>query len=242
MKNNVSSMQKYDFIHKLPYPTGIFTFEGDPIDCNDAMLISSGAKDRATFMQLTCPQRLLDEGKHARMLEEIVSAEKSKTIRTLQKKINSEETVVSSCCRIRVFSMEDRTFIVQNKGNDTSNEILFERFDFILKEIKRLNPYLNKEGRQILETILEKNGEIEQYKKDSFFTIEKAKQLNLLDNKLSPNETYICVLISLKFSNYDIAYLSGFSFGNIRITIHRICKKMKLSSKEELVKFLCSAE
>ena len=230
-------MQKYDFIHKLPFPTGIFTFEGEPIDCNEAMIISSGAKDKATFMQLTCPQRLLDEGRHSRMLEEVINSEKGKSIRTLQRKLNKEKTVVSSCCRIQVFSLEERTFIVQNKGNDESNEILFERFDFILKEIKKLNPYLNKEGRNLLETLLENNNQIEQYKEGSLFVIERAKYLNLREFKLSQKESYICVLISMKFSNFDISYLSGFTAGSIRVNTHRICKKMGCTTKEELMNY-----
>ena len=74
------------------------------------------------------------------------------------------------------------------------------------------------------------------------FVIERAKYLKLRDYKLSPKESYICVLLSMKFSNFDIAYLSGFTAGNIRVTTHRICKKMGYSTKEDLINYFDKLE
>jgi len=48
----------------------------------------------------------------------------------------------------------------------------------------------------------------------------------------------MCILVALKFSNFEIAYLSGYTANNIRVTIHRICKKLNVDSREALAYML----
>jgi len=232
------SSSDYSFIHKLPYPTGVFTFDGKPIICNDAMLISTGAYTMEAFLKLDCPQRLMDEGKYKLKLESIIETDDPRKIRNILKKNENTEEVTTSCCKIQVLSREDETFIVQNTGSDESNSILLDRFSAILKDIKSLNPYLNKKGRELLSSIIDNTNTIEQYAIDSPLIIEKAYDLNLKEYKLSKTETYICVLIFFKFSNFEISYLSGFTPNSIRVNIHRICKKLSVASREDLeIKF-----
>ena len=114
----------------------------------------------------------------------------------------------------------------------------WEKYNVIISEIKKLNPYLNNSGKKKLTNIFDKAFSLNLYSPQSSLIIEKASFLNLKKYKLTNTELYICVLISLNFSNIEIVHLSNFSANYIRVTIHRICKKINVENRKELENFL----
>lgn len=116
---------------------------------------------------------------------------------------------------------------------------------YILKdEIKKLNPYLNKTGKSILDKIIVK-----------YFSDEKSsvgvndlmyceREILLLQEtfpQLSLQEIILCSLLLNNMDNNDIAFLTKKSLNSIFVTIHRINKKLKVKDRHELIELLQSA-
>lgn len=113
---------------------------------------------------------------------------------------------------------------------------------FILKdEIKKLNPYLNKTGKAMLDKIIlkyfsDKNNmagvnDLTYYEKEIQTLHEKFPQL-------TQQELTVCSLLLNNMDNNEIAFLTKRSLNAVFVSIHRINKKLNLKDRHALIEHL----
>lgn len=149
-----------------------------------------------------------------------------------------ENNVATRFVSASVFSSEKKQILVQHTGNIYFNELLSNKYIQLINDLKKITPYLNKQGRQILSDLYNEN--------NSFYLNEMAnsginsmlKKLAIDYFQLSNTELLFCALITLNYSNTEMSSFTGQTLNAIRVNIHRICKKLHFDSRTELQKEL----
>ncbi|MBP1663210.1 MAG: hypothetical protein H6Q19_350 [Bacteroidetes bacterium] len=109
-------------------------------------------------------------------------------------------------------------------------------------ELQKLNPYLNKYGKELLADILQKvNPEnilhLKQYQ--SYFQNEVLLRISSRYPVLSQTEVSLCGFYALQMSITDMSMLLNRSNNSIYVNTHRILRKLGMKSREELITTMC---
>lgn len=223
------------FIHLLPTPACVLSFDGDIIDVNDLMVKDSKCTSVFEFMNFSASQLCLDKTKHKAMVDYLLSG--GELINQQMILHFFDGTTGLRTTNISIISKEKKTLLVQNYGNYQAARFFSEKSIFLSK-MKKLSPFLNNKGKELLDNIIESEEEIcanlSHYEDEEIIVRELNKKMGWL----TESETRIAALLTLGFSTKEINRYTGYTSNKIRVNIHRICKKLNLSSRKELSKML----
>ncbi len=124
-----------------------------------------------------------------------------------------------------------------------SQYFISEILSGIKHEMILLKPYLNKPGRELLETILRAKKLENLINFDSTDDIHSAGSNQALKRKISGvfpeltnSELNLCTLLSLQLNIEEIALITGKTSNSLRVLFHRLVRKTNLSGSELLRK------
>lgn len=225
-----------EFIHFLAIPACIVSFKGDIVDVNDLMLKDSKAATKFEFTNHSIPQLCADESKLKRIVDTILSEGSIKNLSLFVKIFDGGFDI--RIFNISLISKEKELMLFQNYGAFKEQQFFMEKIDKLIIDFEKLRPYLNKNGKEILEQIIERQKDDLMFLKQSPNIDGIARNIEMKNLNLTESEILICSLLYLGFSTKEKVKLTGFTANKIRVNIHRICKKLNFSSREELVDFL----
>jgi len=221
-----------DFIHSLPIPSVIVSFEGEIKDVNLLGVKELNAHSKLEVMKYSVLDLMIDKSKFLQRVdllqEENVLQNKKVLAKTIDGRI-FERTMNAS-----ILSREKGLYLSQYCGSVELQHPTFNRSQVILSEIRKLLPYLNKTGQELLNQIhnthycqLEKNIQEARIKLFSQQLVDQFPELTCA-------EMYLCSLILMGFSSREIAHFNGFTPNSIRVNIYRLCRKYNVDSRDEL--------
>lgn len=108
----------------------------------------------------------------------------------------------------------------------------------VKEDLAKLKPYLNRTGKQLHESIMNKyfREENQQLTLDDLVYYEK--ELRIIQKAfptLSHREVILCGLLANDMDTKDIATITNRTLDSVFVTIHRINKKLNLLNKKELI-------
>lgn len=131
------------------------------------------------------------------------------------------------------------------ESNEVNQSRLLELLQSFGKEVLKLRPYLNKPGKELLETLFfnEITAGIEKNK------LNKKNQLELISNnktnkiasqfpQLNENEIILCGFFNQNLTIDEIAQITGKTSNSLRVSFHRLIKKTEFKSSKEFLKKL----
>lgn len=221
-----------DFIHNLATPGGIISFDGEIKDINDSLLYDSYADSKLQIMNYCIFDLMVDSTKHDALVDILLHKKVIKNQSILVRTFDGK--IIERNFNLSLISEESKLVFYQNYGSFGSQ---FSQIDYsgrLLKDIKKLYPFLNKAGKEVFNQIIEAHQNI----------VDRSTQHGQIENvtkkvashfpKLTPSEKYFCALISLGFTSKEMEHLSGFTPSTIRVNIHRTCQKYNMADREEL--------
>ena len=157
-----------------------------------------------------------------------------------------DNTIVCVEINACLFPKQKNLILIQfTETSQHNQELLAQIIQAFRVESLRLKPYLNKPGKELLEKInnnyvLEgilsnkatQNIQLEVVRDD------RVTQLVGMFPELTNSELALCGFLSLKMSMDEIASVTDKTPNNLRVTFHRIVRKLGLSSGKELIKKL----
>lgn len=130
-----------------------------------------------------------------------------------------------------------------NPINENSKLVLEHISQSLIKDIQTLRPYLNKTGKEILDRIIKIKKQnkalhaMENMRNEIILNDRISELLKLYPN-LSPNEIDLCVYLSMRLNYKQIASINNKLETAIRVSVHRMLKKMELKSLNDLLNIL----
>ena len=225
-----------DFIHLLPVPTFITDFEGDFIDANNLLLQNNRSQSIIKMQKTTAQDYFVDPNTLKKMKQEIISG-KIITNQLLPMK-DFEKNITFRTASARVLSDVDKLIIVQTIPNVHLDNFISTKFAELLTNIKNLKPYLNRQGKLMLEEIYYHNNNIVKNENLYAYLESVSKQLLQFFPVLTCKEILVSAYITVGFSTKEITTIAGLSPNSLRVHIHNICQKLQISSRDELVQLL----
>lgn len=227
-----------DFIHSLPTPTLITNFEREIIDCNNILLDATNAGSLFNLQKSTTADFFVDANSFKKIEEDILSG---KTVNNKLVAVKGQEKKLTyRSINGKVISAVDQLIIVQSTPAVHIDNFISQKFAALLTSIEKLSPYLNCEGRKILENIANSNTQVLDNEAVNVQLEILSKKLIQSFPVLTCRELLICAYIAIEFSVKEIAAISGLSRNSLRVHFHNICQKLQLSSREELSELLVS--
>lgn len=227
-----------DFIHLLPIPTYITDFNGDIIDANNEAFKSNKAGSLLNLQNGTSKDHFVDPNRLEKLVEDVFSGKGIVT--QLIPMLDFEKNITFRTISLKILSPTDKLFIVQSTPNVHIDNLISNKFAELLSNIKRLKPYLNREGKLILEDLYISNMNILNNENLYVYLELLSKQLLQFFPILTYKEILVSAYITLGFSTKEITSISGITPNSLRVHIYNICQKLKLSSRDELIQLLKS--
>ena len=235
IKINMSILQKND-IQKINSPAAIVNFDGELIDANDLLLLLMGNKSKKSVVDFPIPSLFVDTEKYKQNWNELMIKGKIE-MDYLTRSFQNPASIKRLVSYIEVLSTEggNTTILVQHT-NDPITMYLSNRYNFLLNEVKQIEPYLNITGKERLKDIINQNNF---YKPATFAqNDDKFDRLNSKLLVLNSQELTLCLYLSQHLSTSTISMLTGYSMNAIRVNIHRICIKLGLEGRDHLELYL----
>ena len=246
MKINQINTECIEIYNHLPVPTIIINSEGKILLTNRAAIKFLAIKESETLAsEIYINEFLISDSSGTNAgIENIIKLEgKQKTlIRLNDGKIK--------CIDINASTMHMNTNLLQiqfTESNEVTQSRLLDLHQAFSKEVLKLRPYLNKPGKELLETLLfnEISTGIEKNK------LDKRSQLELASNKktdkiarhfpqLNENEIILSAFISQNLTIDEIALITGKTSNCLRVSFHRLIKKTEFKTSKEFLKKLRS--
>jgi DNA-binding CsgD family transcriptional regulator len=227
-----------DFIHSLPSPAIVASFEGEIKDVNMLGVNEMKAHSKLEVMNFSVIDLMVDKSKFKPRVDLLFEKNIIQNQKALTKTFDGK--LFERTIHATILSWEKELFLFQYFASFV-HQYPVDRAQAILSEMRKLLPYLNKAGKELLDQIhhtqlcqLEKNEKDAQVK---YVSIQLVKMFPALTNA----EMYLCSLVLMGFSSREISHFSGFSPNSIRVNIHRLCRKYEVESREELFALLQSA-
>jgi DNA-binding CsgD family transcriptional regulator len=111
----------------------------------------------------------------------------------------------------------------------------------IKDEISKLKPYLNRTGRNMVESLMKKyfRDENQQLTLDDIvYYKNEIREIQKAFPSLSHREVILCGLLINNMETKDIASITNRTIDSVFVTIHRINKKLNLTNKKDLIETL----
>ncbi len=130
-----------------------------------------------------------------------------------------------------------------NPINENSKLVLEHLSQTLVKDIQGLRPYLNKAGKEKLDQITKiktqnKALHAMENMRNEIIHNERISELLKLYPNLSPNEIDLCVYLSMRLNYKQIASINSKSETAIRVSVHRMLKKMQLNTLNDLLNIM----
>ncbi len=159
--------------------------------------------------------------------------------RVLLTLFNGKKEIISFNLSIIKYNSNSTAFLFQfmkaaNKYSISSLSSLHSIGD----EIRKLMPYLNKPGKELLKDIIASNFHEENKQLLSDDLIYYEREIQIISEtfpELSHQEVIICGLLINEMDNNEISLLTKKSLNSLFVTIHRINRKLNLKDRKELV-------
>ena len=225
-----------EFIHYLQTPICILSFDGEFIDINEAMLNDAGTLSKLEFFKLNSIERVSDKKRHLELLEPLLKGGEIKN-KLLGLKRPDGSTVIR-LVNISILSKEHKLIIHQNYGPILDEPKLHDRYEQYTHDLKKLKPFLNANGKILLEKILNKNFQHLKAPSENLKFKNSINQLSKVITNFTEKELYVAAMLSNGLTNKEICNFSNITQNNLRVIIHRISKKLNIKSKENIVKYL----
>lgn len=222
-----------DFIHHLDTPACIVTFDGQTIDANDLMVKDSRASSKEQFLSFLSYELCFDKSKHDELLNVLLAGGTFRNKKVILRFFDNTYGVRTT--NVSILSKEKRLLLFQNYGSYEISTDFVEKYNTLINDINKLKPYLNNSGKILLTELYSsycsKVNSLEQ--NAAIFSI--TKELSILYPQLTTNELYFCSLLKSGFTSKEISILIDFNPNKVRVTIHRICKKLNIISRTKLI-------
>jgi len=145
-----------------------------------------------------------------------------------------------------VFPDKQNFVLLQFSETSLQNQtLLTQLIKSFRQEIIRLKPYLNKPGKELLQQIIKDdvlegviNNKSTQTIQLEVVRDERITQLVRMFPELTNGELALCGFLSLRMSMDEIASVTSKTPNSLRVTFHRIVRKLNLNSGKELIKRL----
>jgi len=157
-----------------------------------------------------------------------------------------DKTISSVDMIARVLPNNSNLIIIQFTESKHHNQAIITELSHVFsREIQRLRPYLNKPGKQLLESILTNNSLYETNLKEpkkrfQQFEVREDISIKLVAAfpDLSNNELSLCGFLALKMTIDEISNLTGKTSNSLRVLFHRILKKTNFNSSKTFLRKL----
>jgi len=221
-----------DFIHSLMLPTCVCTFDGELIDANQAMVADSKACSKFQLLNHNFIDLMVDKTKQHSIVDVLLSGNSVHDQHILLKFFDN--TVDARITNVTLLSAPKKWMLMQYYKHELGHQPFIEKYELLLQEVHKIKPYLNKYGQTELIRICDQHKQHLAEGRHKTCVEYIAHQLLNKYPCLSPSDLHICAFISLGFSSHEIVHFLGCTLNNLRVHLHRICKKIKVSSREEL--------
>ncbi len=225
-----------DFIHYLDTPACIVSFDGETIDANDLMVKDSRAASKEQFLSFMSYELCVDKNRHAELLKILLAGGTFRNQKVILKFFDNTYGVRTT--NVSILSKEKRLLLFQNYGSYEISSDFVDKYNAVLNDFNKLKPYLNAQGKTLLTELYSgyytKMNALE-HNADNFSI---TKELSALYPQLTTNELYFCALLQSGFTSKEISLLIDFNPNKVRVTIHRICKKLNIESRNKLIELL----
>lgn len=114
----------------------------------------------------------------------------------------------------------------------------------IKDELSKLKPYLNRAGRNMVDSLLKNHFKDENQQltlEDIVYYKKELLKIQRAFPSLSHREVILCGLLVNEMETKDIASITNRSIDSVFVTIHRINRKLNLNSKKDLIESLKEA-
>lgn len=224
------------FIHYLHNPAAIATLDFVFLDVNDEMINDIKAPSKDLALTFLTENFLVNNECKVLHLEELNKEGKICNQKMMVRKFGNNYDLRN--VNYTLITGEQKLIFIETFGAFKNQMFFIEKISSLLKEIKKLDVSLNKNGKPILDEIIK--GESENLKQ---FIDEKqiANAKGSISNHypfLTENEIEFCVLIISGFSTQDIAIFQETTINNTRVVIHRICKKFNVENRMDLKNYI----
>lgn len=228
----------YDFIHSLPTSTIIATCDGEIIDVNKWTLKDCNAESKLKMLNRSVFDFSVDKSKFKQGIDFLYDGNIIQNQKVLLKAMDGR--IVEKTTDITLLCREKGLILFQNHGSIECSFPLIDRAKVLLVDLRKLLPYLNKAGKDLLDQICD----TQKHQLEKCYELARVKyisqQLTEQFPELTNAELYLCSLILLGFSTREITSLGGFTSNAIRVNIYRLCQKYGVSSRDELFLLLKS--
>lgn len=213
----------------------LLDFDANILDVNNTAVGFYKAKTANQIMNYHAFDFAVNRDKAKYLLNKIISQQEVSDQEILLRRFDNTIAGVNMCA----FVLPDKTKSIFVQFNETVERDTHHQsapFDIaLLGEIQRLKPYLNKAGQNLLQTISDKH----KFKHNNIYN-ERMSRIVQLYPELSASETNLCVCISLNIPTSEISRILGKTPNAIRVSIHRIEKKLHKTSRTELFKTIAA--
>jgi len=170
--------------------------------------------------------------------------EKQTVIRkiALIKKSNTETEIFEISVQ-NILGQPEYGILCLNPINENSKLVLEHISQTLVKDIQSLRPYLNKAGKEKLDQITKTETQNKalhamENMRNEIILNERISELLKLYPNLSPNEIDLCVYLSMRLNYKQIASINSKSETAIRVSVHRMLKKMQLNALNDLLNIM----
>jgi DNA-binding CsgD family transcriptional regulator len=222
-----------EFIHLLATPACVVRFNGEFVDANKWLILDGKFKTINKLASYTTFELMHEHGSHNKMLDTLQSGYVIQN--QIMHLINMDNQALPRFVSASLISNEKQLILMQHLGDLHFKEQLAEKYRSLLNNLKKLQPFLNKTGKQLLDEMYNTHNTI--INNDQLYSHLKyiSHKLTLQYENLTNTELYLCALIALDFSTNQILNITGFSANTLRVNIHRICIKLNFPTREELM-------
>lgn len=228
----------------MPSIAIIINIEGEIVEINQqAINFFRFSKEQLTD-KITIADIAVDNIRAMNLIHELISENPTKVKKIIFKRLDKSIACVDiSACYVP----ENKNLIfIQFIDNSPKSNILYTTILQTFKqEILQLKPYLNKPGKEMMEAIIGANTLQKIVSKKSTFLTnsellndDRIRSIIRLFPDLTYNELVLCEYLSLRLTIEDIATITGKTENSLRVSLHRIVKKVSISNGRELIRKL----
>ncbi|MBF6598632.1 MAG: sigma-70 family RNA polymerase sigma factor [Fermentimonas sp.] len=225
-------------IEEIPFPTAIFFLESKRVILNDRAYECLGLKVGEPFDIESWKRNnnnftdIIINGK-----EDIISNQKEHIVLPNGK----HEIINFSMAHIKNTYLNNIYILNFTKSIEKYSTASISSLYNIKDEISKLKPYLNRTGRNMVESLMKKyfRDDNQQLTLDDIVYYKKElREIQRAFPALSHREVILCGLLINNMETKDIASITNRTIDSVFVSIHRINKKLNLNNKKKLTETL----
>lgn len=222
-------------INEIPYPTAIFFESSNDVILNKRAYDTLGMREDETF-DLKAWKKMNPYSTDI-LKNEVMGVITNQKVHVIL--LNGKHEIMNySLTHITNPFLGDIYIIHFTKASEKYSVASISSLYNIKEEIVKLKPYLNRTGKNMLDSMMKKyfRDENQQLTLDDIVYYEK--ELRVIQKAfptLSHREVILCGLLVNNMETKDIATITNRTLDSVFVTIHRINKKLNILNKKELL-------